>query len=384
MLSTADKKLSSSLCYVLGLTMTDESKSLKIARNLAVGEGATGLHRLLGEYQPDIVNRYLGLLMSTMNWSIRPTDPVAAINESDLRINAHESQSSEKMAERFGTVPEVQKYVMKDSARSAVILAQDPFPVRTCTMFFPFTSASGFALSKCLQLSFVVSHLFSWHVRVMERMCLFLPYLSPLRIWVLLTALFLTSRILNKWLAAWQPLLPPWKQMRLLSPVDPAQQDLGIYSDIVMAPQPLDLLGLMTQGHLMTIETQDEGLIRSQALKMNKREVPSYFDSLVSKTTKKLRCGSMIFRKNPICPHTTNLSEFIAKQVLCRPDLYLKHEPNVKTMLLDMKMISTPCIDDHHFKEELKSVGELSKVCSQIVLKCFSWHVLEVLIFYGQ
>ena len=33
--------------------------------------------------------------------------------------------------------------------------------------------------------------------------------------------------------------------------------------------------------------------------------------------------------------------------------------------------VSTTCIDDHHFKEEeLKSVGELSKVCSQIVLKC--------------
>ena len=30
-----------------------------------------------------------------------------------------------------------------------------------------------------------------------------------------------------------------------------------------------------------------------------------------------------------------------------------------------------PCIDDHHFKEEeMKSVGELSQVCSQIVLKC--------------
>ena len=28
-----------------------------------------------------------------------------------------------------------------------------------------------------------------------------------------------------------------------------------------------------------------------------------------------------------------------------------------------------PCIDDHHFKEEMKSVGELSEVCSQIVLK---------------
>ena len=33
--------------------------------------------------------------------------------------------------------------------------------------------------------------------------------------------------------------------------------------------------------------------------------------------------------------------------------------------------VSTPCIDDHHFKEEeMKSVGELSQVCSQIVLTC--------------
>ena len=33
--------------------------------------------------------------------------------------------------------------------------------------------------------------------------------------------------------------------------------------------------------------------------------------------------------------------------------------------------VSTPCIVDHHFKEEeMKSVGELSHVCSQIVLKC--------------
>ena len=33
--------------------------------------------------------------------------------------------------------------------------------------------------------------------------------------------------------------------------------------------------------------------------------------------------------------------------------------------------VSTPCIDDHHFKEEeTKSVGESSNACSQIVLKC--------------
>ena len=33
--------------------------------------------------------------------------------------------------------------------------------------------------------------------------------------------------------------------------------------------------------------------------------------------------------------------------------------------------VSIPCLDDNHVKEEeLKSVGELSKVCAQIVLKC--------------
>ena len=33
--------------------------------------------------------------------------------------------------------------------------------------------------------------------------------------------------------------------------------------------------------------------------------------------------------------------------------------------------VSTPCIDYHHFKEEeTKPAGELSHVCSQIVLKC--------------
>ena len=92
-LSTADKKLSSSLCFVLGLTRSDESKSLKIVRNVAVGEGAITLHRLLAEHQPDIVNRHMGLLVSTMSRSIRPTDPVTASNELDLRMNAYELQS---------------------------------------------------------------------------------------------------------------------------------------------------------------------------------------------------------------------------------------------------------------------------------------------------
>ena len=32
--------------------------------------------------------------------------------------------------------------------------------------------------------------------------------------------------------------------------------------------------------------------------------------------------------------------------------------------------VPAPCLNDHHFKEELESVGEWSKVCSQIVFKC--------------
>ena len=39
--------------------------------------------------------------------------------------------------------------------------------------------------------------------------------------------------------------------------------------------------------------------------------------------------------------------------------------------LQQLYTVSIPYNDDHHFKEEeLKSVGELSKVSSQIVLKC--------------
>ena len=48
--------------------------------------------------------------------------------------------------------------------------------------------------------------------------------------------------------------------------------------------------------------------------------------------------------------------------------------------------VSTPCIDDHHFKEEeMKSVGELSHVwlsnCSE---NAYTWQELDDLIFYGQ
>ena len=40
---------------------------------------------------------------------------------------------------------------------------------------------------------------------------------------------------------------------------------------------------------------------------------------------------------------------------------------------LQLYKVSTSCMDDHHFKEEeMKSVGSLSKVCSQICSKMFT------------
>ena len=36
--------------------------------------------------------------------------------------------------------------------------------------------------------------------------------------------------------------------------------------------------------------------------------------------------------------------------------------------------VSTPCIDDHYFKEEeMKSVGELSQVCFEILMLGTDW-----------
>ena len=119
----------------------------------------------------------------------------------------------------------------------------------------------------------------------------------------------------------------------------PVQQHPGLHSNKLTAPWPQ---GPMDQDHLMTIGIRDADLILPQALKMNMREVPSYYGSRANSSTKGLRSGSIIFGKHPICQHTTSLSEFIAKQVPCRSGLFLNHEANVKTLLLDTKMMVFP------------------------------------------
>ena len=90
----------------------------------------------------------------------------------------------------------------------------------------------------------------------------------------------------------------------------------------------------------MTTGIQDADLILPQALLMNMREVPSYYDSLANNTTKGLQSGSILSVKKPTCLPTTGLLQFIVKQVPRWSGLYLNHEPNVKILLSDVKIIA--------------------------------------------
>ena len=191
-------------------------------------------------------------------------------------------------------------------------------------------------------------HLFPWHVLVMEQTCGCLLYQPLLRITVLLTVLFLTLReqvsapvrwrrnstrstysyrsscktrpeskiassryprqcpplrlrlqVLSKLLTALQPVLPQWKRMQRPSPVVPARQALGIYWDIVMAPQPHSPSGPMVRGLLTTTGTQDVDLILFPLQRMNMHEVPSCFDFHVNNTTLELIIGSKSSGQRP-------------------------------------------------------------------------------------
>ena len=53
---------------------------------------------------------------------------------------------------------------------------------------------------------------------------------------------------------------------------------------------------------------------------------------------KELQSGPIPFGKHRTCQRVTNLLEFVAKQVPCQSGLYLNHEPNVRTLLLDFRM----------------------------------------------
>ena len=101
-------------------------------------------------------------------------------------------------------------------------------------------------------------------------------------------------------------------------------------------------LGSRAPGSSDDTRIQDVDLILLQVLKMNMHGVPSYYDSHVSNTTLELQIGSITFGENQTFQSVINPSEFIAKQVLCRPDSYSKQEPNVRTLWPDFTMMVHP------------------------------------------
>ena len=123
----------------------------------------------------------------------------------------------------------------------------------------------------------------------------------------------------------------------LMARVTSLEQNAASGSSSPDSAKSWNMLGQSNGSTATTIEIQGVDLIPSLVLKMNKLEVPSFYSSLVNNTTKVLRSGSIIFGKNPTCQHTTNVSEIIAKQVLCRPDSCSKQDPNVRTLWPDIR-----------------------------------------------
>ena len=190
------------------------------------------------------------------------------------------SRSDHEVSRRFSLVQEKSRRMFRSHFGSSHFL----FESARC--FFPFTSFSGFVLSKCLQFSFVVSHRFLWHVRAMEQMCEYLRHQPHLRItgfpngslpelegtgyrpstmeekineMSVQIALPLLMQSLSKFencvqtlsqtVASYdakitnieqilQPVSPYRKRLQRQPPVVPARQALGIYLGMVMAPQP--------------------------------------------------------------------------------------------------------------------------------------------------
>ena len=144
----------------------------------------------------------------------------------------------------------------------------------------------------------------------------------------------LRLQILNKLLGALWLASLLWKQMQLLVPVAPDStrswnmlgQSTGSTATGSLGPHGF---GLKTRRRLDTSSSTADEHVRSAVL----------LRFLANSTTKGLQSGAIIFGKNPMCQPTIDLSEFIVKQVPRRSGLHLKHEPNVKILLLDVKMM---------------------------------------------
>ena len=155
-----------------------------------------------------------------------------------------------------------------------------------------------------------------------------------------------------------------------------ARQDLGIYLDIVMAPQPRGPSGPMAQDRLTITETQDaqyvsyvsfsfSSVLDLNALKRGRSDM--HCDTFSSREDEHARCAVLLqfpceqyhigvtnwinnIWENQTYQPTTNPSGFIAKQVAYPPDSYSRRELSVKTLWPDKRMMESPTKLIVHFQ----------------------------------
>ena len=221
----------------------------------------------------------------------------------------------------------------------------------------------------------------------MEQMCQYLQYQAPLRIWVLLTVLFLTLKGQDTAPVGWRR-----KSTKYSHTSQCCRYSCRWYTDLKMCPDAFPDTGLkwwkinieQIVGSLAargtSLETNatsvssgsgsarswnvlghgdglpatgflgshgqgwsdDSGkrgvdLTLSQALKMNMHGVPSYNNSHVNSTTLGLRFGSATSGINQTFWSKISQSASIAKQVPCQSDSYSKQEPHVRTLWPEKK-----------------------------------------------
>ena len=195
-----------------------------------------------------------------------------------------------------------------------------PFPVQTFAVVFLLASFSGFDLSMCLQLSFVVSHLFSWRVLAMGQTCFFLVRQLLLRISVLL---MVPALITTKWLIT--HMTDNSKRFEIFCHQSCRDSKTYKHSRPFGRPWVLSPPELLMPSW-SSIPSLPKWLYLQRWSKMS---APFH---RTSTSVSMLECllGSINFSQRLTFPQPTSPSRFIVKQDLDLPSLYLRQEPSVE------------------------------------------------------
>ena len=136
------------------------------------------------------------------------------------------------------------------------------------------------------------------------------------------------------------------KQVQPLLQAFPAQQELGLYQDRLIALQPQ---GPIAQGHLTTAGTQDADVILSQTQMMKMLEVPFYCSSLVNNSMLAYLIGLISSLQRLTCPHPICRSGFIVKTGSASARLVFGTRATCQEFVARFKDDGMPCTVDSPF-----------------------------------